>query len=444
MWGKEKKKEKNLDPWLKTPRGLSDCILADVVVLLSQIRFPQMLLIIPKIHIQGPTYPSIPYIYSFLSSILLDVPSSPTASCPTIIATPVPISARTPWTIGYLGPDVTALLPPELYGSRKCLDCLPDNVTSMTFFPGLLLYQDFEGAKNVTSIYCTPSQAYVESTILCTKEIGRTQTCAVTAQRLSTLPHMPTELTYLSFSQIFTGLSSLLPNTTQQINHIDLLQNYIAYPYDSPFIQSSQWPALSASSNNESRFLDLPLEDFGARLGQIINSFLFGSMQNSTEFLTGSSAIPQDSGPATDDGDLVSAIQNETVTFTVPTNVTTQQDVYVCSFPWLGAYLAAALAMPLAAIAAAILHRLTKAREYLGYVSSVVRESQFAGMPKGGVNMDGIERTRGLRKLRVRLGDVGNVEGGVEIGTGVAIMVGQLAVGEEGTSRSIDERKLYI
>jgi hypothetical protein len=355
------------------------------------------------------------------------------------------ISALTPWAIGYLGPDVTALLPPELFGSPECLDCLPDNVTSMTFFPGLLLYQDFEGAKNVTSIYCTPSQAYVESTVLCTKETGGSQTCVVTAQRLSTLPHMPTELTYLSFSQIFTGLSALLPNSTQQINHIDLLQNYIANPDDSTFIQSAQWPALStSSSNNESRFLDLPLNDFGIRLGQVINAFLFGSMQNSTEFLTGSSAIPQNSGPATDDGDLVSAIQNQTASFTVPTNITSQQEVYVCSFSWLGAYLAAALAIPLAAIAAAILHRLTKARDYLGYVSSVVRESQFAGMPKGGVNMDGLERTRGLRKLRVRLGDVGDIEGGVEIGTGVALIVGQLAVGEEGTARRIDRRKLYI
>lgn len=354
------------------------------------------------------------------------------------------ITSLTPWAIGYIGPDVTALLPPELYSSPKCLDCLPDNVTSMTFFPGLLLYQDFEGAENVTSIYCTPSQAYVESTIVCAQIEGM-QTCAVTAQRLSTLPHMPIELTYLSFSQTFTGIGALLPNSTQQINHIDLLQNYIANPDDNTFIQSAQWPAFSPNpNNNESRFLDLSLEDFGIRLGQVINTFLFGSILNSTEFLTGSSPLPGNNGAATDDGDLVSAIQNQTATFTVPTNVTSEVEVHVCSYPWIGAFVAATLALPLSAIAAAILHRQTHARDYLGFVSSIARESQFAGMPKGGVNMDGLQRTHDLRNLRVRLGDVGDIDRGFEIGTGVALTVGQLAIGEEGGTKKIDRGKLYV
>ena len=80
----------------------------------------------------------------------------------------------------------------------------------------------------------------------------------------------------------------------------------------------------------------------------------------------------------------------------------------------------------------------------MGYVSSIVRESQYGGMPKGGVNMDGLERTRGLRNLRVRLGDVGDVERGFEIGTGVALSVGQMAVGQEGATKKIEKRKLYI
>lgn len=358
------------------------------------------------------------------------------------------VTAQTPWAIGYLGADVTALLPPELYSSPKCLDCLPDDVTSMTFFPGLLVYQDLEGVQNVTSVYCTPSQVYVESTVVCNKEIGGTQTCAVTAQRLSTLPHMPTELTSFSFGQTITGLSALLPNATQQINHIDLLQNYIVNPDDTTFIQSSQWPAFSPSSNssnNESRFLNTSLKDFGNRFGQVMNAFLFGSFPNSTEFLTASSALPNNtSGRASSQTNLLSSIQNLTATFTVPANITSQQEVYICHYSWLGAFVGAALAIPLAAIAAAILSRMTKARDYLGYVSSIVRESQYGGMPKGGVNMDGLERTRGLRNLRVRLGDVGDVERGFEIGTGVALSVGQMAVGEEGATKKIERKKLYI
>lgn len=125
---------------------------------------------------------------------------------------------------------------------------------------------------------CTPNQAYVESTVVCTK-IGEMQSCAVTAQRLSKLFHQSTQPTYLSFSQTFSGLSALLPNATQHINHIDLLQNYLADPDNDTFIKSAQWPIFS---NNESRSLDLSLEDFGTRLGQPINTYLFGSMHNST------------------------------------------------------------------------------------------------------------------------------------------------------------------
>lgn len=87
---------------------------------------------------------------------------------------------------------------------------------------------------------------------------------------------------------------------------------------------------------------------------------------------------------------------------------------------------------------------MTKARGYLGYVSSLVRESEYGGMPKGEVNLDGVEMARKLRNLRVRLGDVGDIDRGFEIGTGVALTVGQLAIGEEGATKKIDRRKLYI
>ena len=356
------------------------------------------------------------------------------------------ITSQTPWAIGYVGTDVTALLPKEASGTPKCLDCLPENVTSMAFFPGLILYQDFEGAQNVTSIYCTPSQAYVENAVTCTTT-GTEQSCAVTLQRLSTLSHMPTQLTYLSFSQTFTGLSanlSGLPDATPQLNYIDPLQNYIANPNDNTFIQSAQWPALSPNgTSEESRFLDLPLEDFAVRLGQLINAFLFGSMLNSTEFLTGSSKFPSTATSISDE-DLITSIRNQTATLMVPADITSHSEIYTISYPWLASYLVSCLAIPLSAITAAILSRLTKTRDYLGFVSSIARESQYARLPKGGVNMDGMQRARGLRRLRIKLGDVGDAERGVEIGTGVALGVGTLAVGEEAATRRLDVGKLYI
>jgi hypothetical protein len=364
------------------------------------------------------------------------------------------LTVTTPWAIGYLGPDVTGFLPPELYGSPICLDCLPDYITSMNFAPGLLLYQDFEGLQNVTSIYCVPEQVYVESTILCTKNSG-IESCAVIAQRLSILPHMPTTLTTLSFLQTFQGLASLLPNSTQQISFVDLMQNYIFDPTSDTFIQSAQWPGRSnITETNESRFLHLPLKDFGDRLAQVINAFLYGSMFNSTQFLTGAPfnymqdwvGHPASFEGATSDAAIYDLILNQTSAITVIGNVTNTSEVYVCSWPWTALFLFATTALPVAALVAAVLEKTTLAREYLGYVSNLARESGFVSLPRGGVSMDGMQRTRGLRSVKVRLGDVGDVDGRypVDSGIGVALSVGQLALGDLESTRRVDKRKLYL
>lgn len=84
--------------------------------------------------------------------------------------------------------------------------------------------------------------------------------------------------------------------------------------------------------------------------------------------------------------------------------------------------------MLVAAIAAAVLERKTLARDYLGAVSSLVREGGRADMPQGGVGGDGLRRSRRMAKMRVRLGDVGRSEG-YGVGVGAALSVGKLGVG---------------
>lgn len=46
--------------------------------------------------------------------------------------------------------------------------------------------------------------------------------------------------------------------------------------------------------------------------------------------------------------------------------------------------------------------------------------------------------------MRIKLGDVGDVDGGYSIGTGVALTVGMLGVGDEKGTRGLDRRKLYL
>jgi hypothetical protein len=355
------------------------------------------------------------------------------------------VTFRTPWAVGYVGENATSLLP---NASIASLDSLPSNAAAL---PGLLLYQDFTGAENVTSIYCVPSQVYVESAVSCDKT-STLNDCAVSAQRLSLLPSTESTITSFSIYQIFLGLSSGLPNTTRDLNHVDLMQNYIFNPSSNTFIQSAPWPRFDTSSaTNESRFLDLSLQDFGSRLGQIINTFLQGSIANSTAFLTGDTVLTPLTTPTPDDSQIYTQIQSLSPTIAIQANTTTIEQIYTISWPYLSIFLLATTILPLSVLISAILSRQTLTRDYLGYVSSLARESQFVDTPNGGATLDGMQRTRQMRELRIRLGDVGDVDGGCEIGTGVALRVGRVAIGgvggvneRGGTVRGLDRKKLYV
>lgn len=100
--------------------------------------------------------------------------------------------------------------------------------------------------------------------------------------------------------------------------------------------------------------------------------------------------------------------------------------------------------IPLAATAGAILNRNTLARDYLGFVSSIVRESQFVKLETGNVRMHGMERTRRARGLSVKLGDVGDSSRGMDIGTGVRLGVGLMRVGDVDKTDNVNFRKLYV
>ncbi len=357
-------------------------------------------------------------------------------------------TSSTAWEIGYLGDDLTSLLPNS---SIQSIDSLPSNTTSQTFLPGLLLYQDFTGASNVTSIFCTPTQTYIENVIACTKSSASSSpSCVVTAQRLSLLPHMPTTITLFSFLDTFVGTSFLLPFSEPQVNSIDPIQNYIVDPLSNSFIQSTTFASVTGE---ESRFLNISLADFGTRLGQVLNTFLQGSMANSTSFLLDPNtafASVANPGIASSPSLLSSQITSLSNILTAPSNTTTatvQLGTALklhLSVPYLAIFLLSSLLILLAAVLSAILSRRTIARDYLPYVSSLARESQYINFPPGGVGLSGMARTRAMKELRIQLGDQGEVEGGFEIGTGVRLAVGVLALGEKSETGSLGRRKLYL
>ncbi|KAH7342643.1 hypothetical protein BKA65DRAFT_552257 [Rhexocercosporidium sp. MPI-PUGE-AT-0058] len=351
------------------------------------------------------------------------------------------VSASTTWAMGYVGEDITSLLPNS---SVKAIDSLPPDTASKTYLPGLFVYQDFTGRQNVTSVYCVPSQAYIESTVRCDKSPSAAPaSCAVTAQRLSLLSHIPTTLTSFSILSTFLGLTSLLPSTTPSANNIDLMQNYLINPFSNTYIQSTA--SVSQSPNeNESRLLSLSLEDISHRLSQIINTFLQGTLPNSPSYLNHDTPLTPTFITANTSSLLSAQISALPATLSVPARLNATITVFSISWVWMSLFLFSTLFMLLSALFAAAISRQTLTRDYLGFVSSLCRESGYVSFPTGGVGRDGLERSRLCQDVRVKLGDLGDVEGGHAVGTGVAVRVGRLGIGSEEMVLGLDRRKLYL
>ncbi|KAG4433477.1 hypothetical protein IFR05_011042 [Cadophora sp. M221] len=339
------------------------------------------------------------------------------------------------WMIGYQGFDISQLQSIDPTKVRQSLDFSPSNTSQRNFDPGTLLYQDWSGFVNVTNIFCTPSQAYVESKINCTRD-GAAAVCAVTAQRESRLPHMPTTISMLSFESVIWGIGQLLPNATINLGNTDIMQNAI-YDPDPNFIQSTEMAT-------GSRFVNMTLPDFSRGLAQILNAYIHSTMDHATQYVTGGSfdllAVSTGFGfnasfiPAMTAEELSAMISNGTTAFTVVGNVTSLSVLYVCSYPWAAVLLLSSSLMLAAAVWGVAYGRRTVAPEYLGYVSSLARESRFTTDLDRGANLDGLSRTKLIKDHVIRYGDV----------SGSGEEVGSLAIGDVARTTKARRGHLYL
>lgn len=355
-----------------------------------------------------------------------------------------------PWILGYRGVDVT--LYNDTDGSAFvsplfCPDCLNPDFANKTIQAGTIAFQEFDGNDpgNTTTVFCNPYQRYVESEVFCMKTAS-TQQCQVTAQRFSVLPHMPPEITYLSFHLVALGISSLLRNVTPIHQATNGIQNYIIYnPFNPVNIANNDNTILTDGGPSLASIYDVELSDIGARLGQILNAFVYGSTWNASIYLLGESFDGLQGNlvggknasftPATR-ADLVAMIQNQTAAFTVPAVLTTEAQVYVCNFPWL-VFLFSTLVMLIRASTGVVFSRKTIVPDYLGFVSSLAKESPWIRMPDVGVNMDRIDKARLVKEVKVRLGDVSYVQGGHSD-------IGRLAFARLEETTKAKKDKLYV
>jgi hypothetical protein len=294
-----------------------------------------------------------------------------------------------------------------------------------------LLYQDKSNAPNYISTtngtfaQCDILQSYVESQLSC-KVADSTQNCSVIAQRQSQMPHINNNLTW--FHTNFPAFSFNLPRlrpTMQDSVEYDILQLYINRgDTDLMFSQDDLPP--------------LPVMDpvlFGRRLGQIINAYGIGNIAPNIYVGEGGEALNSTTGGTP-------IYQNITGT------LTTTEEVYVCSWPWFAVFLTSTLIMFCMSILGAYYDMKKHTPDILGYCSILTRDMKYVTVGPGDNLLDGLDRTRHFKDLRLRFGDVGIVGKEKETkesdGNSSEMAVGHLAVADEDRATRARKGQLYV
>jgi hypothetical protein len=79
---------------------------------------------------------------------------------------------------------------------------------------------------------------------------------------------------------------------------------------------------------------------------------------------------------------------------------------YVCATHWLALLVVASIALLLSGVAGLWAKYTTIAPDILTHASSLTRDNPYIPLPPGGSTLDGVERARALKHVRVRLRDV--------------------------------------
>lgn len=267
--------------------------------------------------------------------------------------------------------------------------------------PYVLFASQADGGNGATLANCSLTRSSVESNITC-----QGTSCAVTQMRRSTFDRRPSDYTplfsfsaRLSFWKLWADAAgvSLYPNT--------------ATPTEL-FIQNGSLTAAFATIGqafSEVNLYELPARTFSERLSLLWNTYWQCSLtpqyqtgyllSNLTEFL--------------DQEDIGIIINATTAT------VTHLKKVYLSNHPWAIMLLVASLVLFICGIYGAILKCRTVAPDVLGNVSSLTRDNPYVPLPGGGTALDGLERARLLKDLKVRLQDVapGDPLGHIALGT---------------------------
>ena len=169
-------------------------------------------------------------------------------------------------------------------------------------------------------------------------------------------------------------------------------------------------PAMrNLSSNVEAGAVDLtviPADVFSQRFSLLFNTYYQSSI--APGYRTGN--FPSDLNKLNDNpipadapdpvGEYEGFFNSTTALYTRST------EIYICNRAWAAILLLASLLLFLLGMYGALVRYSLRGPQVLGYVSSMTRDNPYVTLPLGGCQLDGMERTRLLRDMKVQLQDV--------------------------------------
>lgn len=230
------------------------------------------------------------------------------------------------------------------------------------------------GVANHSVFNCTTDTIKLQTNLVCT-----TQGCSPRRQRRSrrTLP--------MSRSQLINRLFSL-SNAVNAWPHMTHVRRQIASATENYIANDENVFAEQEFQD----WTDVDIKMFSRRLTIAFNT-VWEAGKDSYNISKSSLALPED--------------PTELWTNRTQATVTKTEDAYYVNRTWVAVLMFTTAILQILAFGGLVLRHLIRGPDIIGYASSLTRDNQFASI-SGGSYLDGAERARSLRDVRVQLGDV--------------------------------------
>ena len=271
--------------------------------------------------------------------------------------------------------------------------------------PRTIYYETGLSLPNFTAAYtfinpsakCTIQTSYVELQV---SWVG--QNCSTTSMRPSTLPHNATGWTVLDNFQVWQYWSDDFVNSVSGHDSVATAKETYFVSPDSPGSMSScggyNAPADQCDASQVARAMDP--QTFSISLTQLMNTYWLSCAgpEITTNSLQSTDMCYQ-SNPNASNGNCQYVLDT-------PATATHSTEVIICNDGWLVALCVASAIMIIATGLRFITTLVRHSSDLLFNVSTLTRDNPYVGLPLAGSTMEDAKRSRLLKDLEVRLGDV--------------------------------------